>query len=472
MSINLLSNEILQEIVKNLRQNDMFSCLLVSREWCKNTVSLLWQDPQLVRGKCNKYRVLARTYMLCFTREEKKYLKNNGVPIPPAPHRRPPTFDYPFFLRKIRIGFIERLAFEWIYRKRSVDRKGVILHLNKALQELLFSRAQRLESICFDSEWHFAGRQFPSWQNLKILEVSASSYNSLNPSSFLQTIVNSSCNHIKIIHSDIDRKHKDCDNLLSRLITNQRSLEEIKLGSYFQVPQSINTLKCLKFNNVDFSAFSGEFAKNSLETIELLEIRSCQLKTEHFLNSVLKMNNLRQFTFNDHRLNDPSIHNFFIKLLKTINNLKYLSIHFEYKDQQTYSLVEAIAPLCLQLEYLKLPSFDLKELLPYMKFFDQLKYFRIDLDIRLNSTLFLQTAKELPSTLQHLIINDQKYLINQRYRKIRRNYVSLGVEVYKKFFSTINCKGLKSIYICSDFLPSELQNLNFKWHNKEMPEKI
>ncbi|CAG8651286.1 1513_t:CDS:1, partial [Scutellospora calospora] len=428
MSINLLSTEILQEIVKNLRQNDMLSCLLVNREWCKNTVPILWQDPQLLRNKCNKYRLLARTYLLCLTWEEKKVLRNNGVPIPPAPRRRSPTFDYPFFLRKIRIGFIGRLAFEWLYRKRSVKQKDVILHLNKALQELLFSRAQRIEHICLDSEWHFAGRQFQSWQNLKVLEVCASAYSSYNPNSFLQTIVNSSCKNIKIINSDVDQKHKDCDILLIQLIKNQRSLEEIKLGSYFQIPQSISTLKCLKFNNVDFSAFNGEFARNSLDTIELLEIRFCRLKTEHFLNNVLKMNNLRQFTFSDHKLNDPLIHNFFIKLLKTINNLKYLCISFEYKDQQAYDLVEAIAPLCLQLEYLKLPSFDMKEILPFMKSFDQLKYLRIDLDIRLNTTLFLQIAKELPSRLQHLIINDQKYPINQRYRRSRRIYVSFGTE--------------------------------------------
>jgi hypothetical protein len=81
----------------------LFSCVLVNRTMSILGMPLLWKNPfssDESYNTINNYQsaLLMRTYLTCFTDEERKYLKNKGVKIR---NFRKPIFDYISFMKEI-----------------------------------------------------------------------------------------------------------------------------------------------------------------------------------------------------------------------------------------------------------------------------------------------------------------------------------------------------------------------------------
>ena len=64
-----LPNECIQQILKHLKRNDLFSLLLINRHWCRNVVKFLYADPFF-----RSNYLVTRTYISCLNETELQYL--------------------------------------------------------------------------------------------------------------------------------------------------------------------------------------------------------------------------------------------------------------------------------------------------------------------------------------------------------------------------------------------------------------
>ncbi|CAG8458703.1 3101_t:CDS:1 [Scutellospora calospora] len=402
----------------------------------------------------------------------KRFLKANNIPVPHAPRRCPPAFDYPFFLRKVTDKFISRLTEAWLYKKWSVEKGKATLHLNRIFHELFFSRAQRISSLAFDDEsaWPFDNQQSLSClQNLNFLKISASNHSDHSPIPFLKSLLNSSCSRIKKIDIDIDSKFQDCYESIVHLIQSQRELEKFSLNRCHQILKPLihvlksHSIKSLRFNRINFDSFKENFSDNFIDSLKSIEIIiCCRLENKYFKNFICKIHNLNQFEFCDYNSIDPYVLDLIVNLLKLNNNLKCLILRIsgEYSE-----LVKTIIKHSKKLEYLELPQLGQYDILSVLSSCHNLKYFYFIIDFLLDRSFFLQIAKQSPKNLRNLIITE------------REKRQAFDISTYHLFFTSMNCKNLKTLYTSGALLDNlysrDYQKVfldhNIKWSYEEIP---
>src|SRR5579862_7983716 len=78
-----LPTECVEDVILNLEINrDLFSALMVNREWCKFAVPILWRNPFDNNNRENHYKkVIMRTYLSCLDQRSKLFLESNGVDL-------------------------------------------------------------------------------------------------------------------------------------------------------------------------------------------------------------------------------------------------------------------------------------------------------------------------------------------------------------------------------------------------------
>ncbi|CAG8619013.1 3986_t:CDS:1, partial [Ambispora gerdemannii] len=98
--------DILDEIIENLADDKetLFSTLLVSRDWCRTTVPVLWRNPfELLpttrEQEQHKIRALLKIYFSYVNKDDLAAVKVWNVKIPKL--RRPTTFDYISCMEKL-----------------------------------------------------------------------------------------------------------------------------------------------------------------------------------------------------------------------------------------------------------------------------------------------------------------------------------------------------------------------------------
>ncbi|RIB23321.1 hypothetical protein C2G38_2242768 [Gigaspora rosea] len=471
--INRLSIEILQEILLNVtKPGDQFICLLVNRQWCRIVVPILWQAPN---PGFKKSKFLVRTYLLCLSQDMKRFLKANNIPVPPAPRRCLPAFDYPYFLRKVTDKFISGLTEAWLFKKWSVEKGKATLHLNRILHELFFSRAQRINSLTFDDDaiWPFNSDQpLSCLKYLTFLKISISNHSDHNPVPFLNSLLISSCSRIKMIEIDIDSKFHDYNDSIVQLIKSQRELEKISLNRCHQILKPLiqslksctnSSLKSLRFNRVNFESFKEIFSDDFINSLKSIELHnSLRLDNKYFKNFICKTHNLSQFEFCDYNSIDPFVLDIIINLLTLNNNLKCLVLRFsgEYSE-----LVGSIIKHCPKLEYLELPQIRKCDVLSILSSCLHLKYFNFIIDFSLDCSSFLQISRLLPKDLRNLIITE------------REKRPAFDILTYKLFFELMTSKNLKTLYTSGTLLDNlysrDYQKVfiehNIKWSYEEIP---
>ncbi|CAG8520930.1 4094_t:CDS:2 [Ambispora gerdemannii] len=97
---------VLHEIIENLAtdKSSLYATLLVSRDWCRTTVPILWRNPfELLPTTWDqdlvKIRSLLRVYFAYVTGDDMAAVKTWNVRIPKL--RSSPTFDYIAFLQNL-----------------------------------------------------------------------------------------------------------------------------------------------------------------------------------------------------------------------------------------------------------------------------------------------------------------------------------------------------------------------------------
>src|SRR5947208_17087045 len=100
MSCQLLPNECIQQILKYIikhESNGLFTCLLINRHWCRNTVKFLYANPFFKSDFNTVKNLVIRTYISCLNEIELRYLVSQQIKQPLSK----PLFDYAVFLEEL-----------------------------------------------------------------------------------------------------------------------------------------------------------------------------------------------------------------------------------------------------------------------------------------------------------------------------------------------------------------------------------
>ncbi|RIA92900.1 hypothetical protein C1645_820095 [Glomus cerebriforme] len=100
---------IIEELYNN-KNNSLFSCLLVNRNWCKTVIPILWRNPWILLNINNNQnflknaKLLLNIILLHLSEESKNYLKNQGIDIFLTLNYKQKNllFDYLNFFRYIK----------------------------------------------------------------------------------------------------------------------------------------------------------------------------------------------------------------------------------------------------------------------------------------------------------------------------------------------------------------------------------
>ncbi|CAG8679085.1 10512_t:CDS:1, partial [Funneliformis mosseae] len=106
-----LPTECIQEILKFVDSN-LFSCLLINRIWCRNTVPLIWNNPFRFKGLSDqKHSRFLDNYLKSLNQEEKFWLIQKGIAFA---HEQPLLFDYASFLEVIKFDKLDLTIKNWV----------------------------------------------------------------------------------------------------------------------------------------------------------------------------------------------------------------------------------------------------------------------------------------------------------------------------------------------------------------------
>src|SRR4051794_40587260 len=95
--------------------NNLYSCLLVNKEWCKSVVPILWSA---VFYPIQTIRIgTITTYLSCLNLEKRQILQNQaGINIPTRRYR--PTFEYASYLTELNFDKFLKTIFLWCKKHR------------------------------------------------------------------------------------------------------------------------------------------------------------------------------------------------------------------------------------------------------------------------------------------------------------------------------------------------------------------
>ncbi|EXX52613.1 uncharacterized protein OCT59_003827 [Rhizophagus irregularis] len=283
-----LPTECLEKIFKNL-DNELFSCLLVCRSWCRNIVPILWSKPFDKLSKNSKYKLI-RTYITCLSDEEKSCLNSqllkHGIKIPYTTHS---LFNYSIYLKELSYMELYQSVDSGIkhYRKSFIGHNTykITSLLTKSICRMFLTKnitdtSLNLQSFKIDRhfidifpELDLFSKVYPGLSQITKFTLNYDP-NSENLFKFLQHFPNL-CIGLNFL--DITLPYFENDptiiDLLNSLIKKQKSLRDFNLsgariGANIIIPVLLsshyNNLISIKFQNLDF------------QNVDLSKLTSCK----------------------------------------------------------------------------------------------------------------------------------------------------------------------------------------------------
>ncbi|GBC08430.1 hypothetical protein RclHR1_00810022 [Rhizophagus clarus] len=323
----------LLEVLNYLRNeySTLYSCSLVNKLWCHQTVPILWYKPFNDEMTEKKSLTIIRTCLSCLEGDEIQELFNQeNIRLSFYDLKRKPLFDYPKYLRNFHV-YNFRLAFKLWFSDNLPEINNDLLKF-----EILY---QRLINLIFKRTKGF-----------KILSIQPDNYynNWLNYSSLIQNEI--SIKYLQKFYFKYEVKQgadlfvkelSELFNLLIRYVNNLRHLNvSINFGNKLryssqvaillsQLIESQKNLEILEINDFwDPRKFSPIFdaiksQKNSLKYLRLEGLKNF----EPLLNILIYCNNLEILNLKSFAQMEENIN---IKSINNIINLSELNIKHLY----------------------------------------------------------------------------------------------------------------------------------------------
>ncbi|CAG8575264.1 9288_t:CDS:2 [Ambispora leptoticha] len=161
----LLPTEIRPGIFKNLNRASLFNCLLVDRQWCRDIVPILWEEPLPLKKKglpiasnclflerqllsADTVAKIIDVYVSLFSKEFWQPLLKNEISLPLT--TRTPTFNYASYLKHYEPYAVSLAAGAWLKQKtipltdKQLQQRNA---LTSALCKLFLTEAKSLISF-------------------------------------------------------------------------------------------------------------------------------------------------------------------------------------------------------------------------------------------------------------------------------------------------------------------------------------
>src|ERR1044072_363848 len=114
-----LPTECVQDVISNLEINrDLFSALMVNREWCKFAVPILWKNPFDNSNRENHCKnIIMRTYFSCLDQRSKLLLESNGIDLSSTTSNT--AFDYASYLNYLSTTSLKYKIQQYMFPQES-----------------------------------------------------------------------------------------------------------------------------------------------------------------------------------------------------------------------------------------------------------------------------------------------------------------------------------------------------------------
>ncbi|CAG8647733.1 11010_t:CDS:2, partial [Ambispora leptoticha] len=154
--------DILPNILDHIEQDDantLFSCLLVSRIWCRLIIPILWRNPfnyanylKKESKREEKQSKIIDVYISCLSADAKKRLKDRtDIKILPSLPSSKRFFNYPKYISSLDDRRILCAVWDWkLKREPSIDGHDVY-HLLFALIRMFAEESQSLHHLSLNS---------------------------------------------------------------------------------------------------------------------------------------------------------------------------------------------------------------------------------------------------------------------------------------------------------------------------------
>ncbi|KAF0561622.1 RNI-like protein [Gigaspora margarita] len=409
-------DDILAEIFKYTELYKLYPCVFVNNQWCKVTMRILWQAPFIPNcfpqpdEKAWKFlKLLARTYLLCLTKDKYEFLENEGLPLPPA---SPPKFEYPTFMKVLDFSFIYYVADSWIIDENVLEENKIYYQkiLRKTLIENLIEQAKNIQFIHLDGniqapDLPILNKDTQSLQDLRRLFIHSQINEEIfvkNISAFVKQIseIVKKVEHITIRADAYRDDQEDEAKALAELIEVSSSLKFLEIIGYRTVPEIFKSL--LK-------------QSNSLVNLSLKEIDFKQLNQETIESWVpfwFVLKKLQKFTFRKNGNFNQDAVPLIIKIIKSTDmNLQYLELSMIPLTLENRSeIISIIVQFCPNLIHLYIRTLSNSEIESILINCQKLRVLKFYTENNFYEANFTEIAENLPPSLNILnIIITTKY---------------------------------------------------------------
>lgn len=252
--ISKLLTETLIQIFNELELDELFSCILVNREWCQIAVPILWSDPwknidiyvvfntkYVGHGNIKKYILLISTYISCLSDDDQNNLKLFGIPISDLK----PFFNYPMFLRYLNYHHFIFLTNKFVSEKIGNNDENLTKLIIEKIWNLFKERCKKLihfgllnpygGNIVYRFDKIFNDDSFNGLENKNIFINITSFQCDGNVQPLILYKLGNICKLIQNIK--IDNISQDNEGI-AYLIKSQKSIQKLFLGFYYDTPKS------------------------------------------------------------------------------------------------------------------------------------------------------------------------------------------------------------------------------------------
>ncbi|KAF0532160.1 hypothetical protein F8M41_011436 [Gigaspora margarita] len=264
--------------------SSLFSCALVNRSWCKNSLPILWRNPwhdSIIDSidPIRRRRLLISKFIATLPTSSKSILIKNKIILPPPIIN--PIFDYSVFIRYLNLDALKLTIKSWIYDSNSPKEfHGVVCpQITVVARELLHYFLKKSPSI------HSIEAKYGNDLLEILLDIIHSNPDSRTRITDLKELIcHGALKVVPTFFSDISRISKGIQRLiidpyqdtehLATLIKSQKNLKEITIGHSYTSPISTSSREAV------LSALSNS------RSITLLKIKYMYFPLIHLANLV------------------------------------------------------------------------------------------------------------------------------------------------------------------------------------------
>jgi hypothetical protein len=394
-----LPNECIQNILKYVKKEDyktFYYTSLINRQWCRNSIIFLWEQPFNIPDNFkNRYKLISILLYFFDVNQNKVYQTNSIIA---------PSFNYPKFLKNLNSDNLAKIVLEWITRNYNNKKKKKYRNNNnfttyrkkikilknifktnlknssfnlKPLKEQFNLIIQPIIKVIIEKsmniEYLHIGNEYSNNSNYYFLENYIEEY-------LLKYDTSKCFNNLKTFNchqSNIDpiiflkfSNYIRNINSLSITISNNNIFDDSKLKELVQLMDSQNNLESISIRNeynadmsLVFEAISRK--SNSLQKLELISHRNLKQDEANYLSHCI---NLKELIIDGIRICDELVNPLLINSkFHNLKDLRFINIYQQTSIEGISSFISNNGSL--------------------------LNYLHLGLDININPNLLLTISK-------------------------------------------------------------------------------